>query len=189
MHRAFDGAFPKHYPAEDGLHSFEHEAGRNVNSALEKAGLDEDAKRAVILKLHPNPKVGQLLLQWCGIIPRWLASNPARSLSRLMRRHEYSTALTRNLLERLGNDLNPYYRIGPNYRIPEPPEEDRAHCVQSMQELGFSEDVIIDGSAPVLELDIGGTAKQAVMTVLSGTRVTATPTGSPSAGTRSPWTT
>lgn len=103
MHRAFDGAFPKHYPAEDalqqcqevfrrllgaanepardraytillmpedGLHSFEHEAGRNVNSALEKAGLDEDAKRAVILKLHPNPQVGQLLLQRCGIRPR-----------------------------------------------------------------------------------------------------------------------
>ena len=36
-----------------------------------------------------------------------------------MRHYQFSPAFTRNLLERLGNDPDTYYIIGPNYRIPD----------------------------------------------------------------------
>ena len=75
--------------AEAGLHSFGYYEGREVNAALEKAGMDEDTKRTVILNLHHDPALGKLLLQRCGIKERWLAGNAARSLSRLIRRYEY----------------------------------------------------------------------------------------------------
>ena len=117
---ARDRAYTMLYMAEAGLHSFDHDSGIWVNAELERTGLDEDAKHTVIVKLHPNEDVGQLLLQRCEMSSKWLTGNGARSLSRLMRHYEFSLAFTRNLVEHLGNDPDTYYIIGPDYRITEP---------------------------------------------------------------------
>ena len=47
--------------AADELRTFSHDEGRHLNEALSKAGMDGQTKQTVILKLHPNPSVGQLL--------------------------------------------------------------------------------------------------------------------------------
>ena len=128
--------------AEDGLHSFDYDAGRKLYAHMEEAELEEDAKRTVILKLHPNAEVGKLLLHRCGMRSRWLTGNGARSLSRRLRLHEFSPALTRNLLEHLGNDPDTYYMIGADYRIPEPSDDGRIYCIEALQEAGFSDETI-----------------------------------------------
>ena len=109
--------------AEAGLHSFDYEVGRQVYAEMEAGDIDEDAKRTVILKLHSDPKVGQLLLQRCGISSRWLTGNEARTLSRRLRHYDFSPAFTRNVVEHLGNNPDTYYMIGADYRIPEPSAE------------------------------------------------------------------
>ena len=139
---ARDRAYTMLLMAEDGLHSFDYEVGRQVYADMEVGELDDDAKRTVILKLHPDPNVGQLLLQRYGISSRWLTGNGARSLSRLMRHYEFSPAFTRNLVERLGNNPDTYYMIGPDYWIPEPSQEEKAQCIQALQEAGFTNDRI-----------------------------------------------
>ena len=126
------------YMAEAGLHSFDYDSGRWVNAELERTGLDEDAKHTIIMKLHPHPSVGQLLLQRCGKRSKWLTGNGARSLSRLMRHYEFSPAFTRNLVERLGNNPDTYYMIGADYRIPEPSKEAKDQCIQALQQIGFT---------------------------------------------------
>ena len=128
--------------AEDGLHSFDHEAGRQVYADLEAGNMDDDAKHTVILKLHPNPNVAQVLLQRCGISPRWLTSNEARTLSRRLRHYEYSPAFTRKVIEHLGHDPDTYYIIGADYRIPEPSEDEKAHATQALLNAGFTNDRI-----------------------------------------------
>ena len=128
--------------AEAGLHSFDYEAGRKVYTELEAAEMDDDAKRTVILKLHPDPNIGQLLLQRCGISSRWLTSNEARTLSRRLRHYEYSPAFTRKVIEHLGHNPDTYYIIGADYRIPEPSKEGKAHAIQALQEIGFTNDRI-----------------------------------------------
>ena len=139
---ACDRAYTMLLMAEGGLHSFDYDSGRWVNAELEKAHLDEDAKHTVIMKLHPHPSVGQLLLQRCGMSSKWLTGNGARSLSRLMRHYQFSPAFTRNLVERLGNNPDTYYMIGADYRIPEPSEEGKDQCIQALQEAGFTNDRI-----------------------------------------------
>ena len=139
---ARDRAYTMLSMAEAGLHSFDYDTGRRVHAELEKAGLDEDAKRTFILKLHPHPSVGQLLVQRCGMSSKWLTGNKARSLSRLMRHHEFSPAFTRNVVEHLGNNPDTYYIIGADYRIPEPSEEGKDQCIQALQEAGFTNDRI-----------------------------------------------
>ena len=139
---ASDRAYTMLLMAEDGLHSFDYEAGRQVYADMEVGELDDDAKRTVILKLHPDPNVGQLLLQRYGISSRWLTGNGARSLSRLMRHYEYPPAFTRNLVERLGNNPDTYYMIGPDYRIPEPSEEEKAQRIEALQQVGFTSETI-----------------------------------------------
>ena len=124
--------------AEVGLHSFDYEAGRQVYADIEVGELDEDAKRTVILELHSDPNVGQLLLQRCGIRSRWLTGNEARYMSRRLRHYEFSPAFTRNVVEHLGNDPDTYYMIGPDYRIPEPSQEEKAQCIQALQQIGFA---------------------------------------------------
>ena len=124
--------------AESGLHSFDYDSGKLVNAELEKAHLDEDAKHTVIMKLHPNPSVGQLLLQRCGKSSKWLTGNRARLMSRRLRDHEFSPAFIRNLLEHIGVDPNTYYAIGPDYRIPAPSQEEKDQCIQSLQQIGFA---------------------------------------------------
>ena len=126
------------YMAQGGLHSFDYDSGRWLNAELEKAHLDEDAKHTVIMKLHPHPSVGQLLLQRCGMRSKWLTSNRARLMSRRLRDYEFSPAFIRNLLEHIGVDPNTYYAIGPDYRIPEPSQEEKDQCIQSLQQIGFA---------------------------------------------------
>ena len=58
---ARDRAYTMLSMAEAGLHSFDYDSGKWVNAELERVGLDEDAKHTVIVKLHPNVDVGQLL--------------------------------------------------------------------------------------------------------------------------------
>ena len=134
---ARDRAYHMLLMAEDGLHSFDYDAGRQVYAEMEAGDIDEDAKRTVILKLHSDPNVAQLLLQRCGISSRWLTGNGARSLFCLMRHHEYTPALIRNLLKYMGSDPDTYYAIGPDYRIPEPSAADRTRCVEQLRELGI----------------------------------------------------
>ena len=106
---ARDRAYTMLSMVQAGLHSFDYDTGRWVNAELQRAGLDEDAKHTIIMKLHPHPSVGRLLLQRCGMRSKWLTGNKARTLSRLMRHHEFSPAFIRNLLERLGNNPDTYY--------------------------------------------------------------------------------
>ena len=152
---ARDRAYTMLLMAEFGLHSFDYEAGRRLHSEMEVGELDDDAKRTVILKLHPNADVGRLLLQRCGIRPRWLTGNQARFLSRRLREEEFSPAVTRNVLEHLGHDPDTYYNIGADYRIPAPSEEEKVHCVQGLQEAGFS-DEIIESALATLSVPPGG---------------------------------
>ena len=135
---ARDRAHTMLYMVQAGLHSFDYDSGRWVNAVLEKAHLDEDAKHTVIMKLHPHPSVGQLLLQRCGISSKWLTSNRARLMSRRLRDYEFSPAFIRNLLEHIGVDPNTYYAIGPDYRIPEPSQEEKDQCIQALQQIGFA---------------------------------------------------
>ena len=139
---ARDRAYTMLSMAEAGLHSFDYDSGKWVHAELERTGLDEDVKHTVIMNLYPNEDVGQLLLQRCGMSSKWLTGNGARSLSRLIRHYQFSPAFTRNLLERLGNDPDTYYIIGPNYRIPEPSKEGKDQCIQALQEAGFTNDRI-----------------------------------------------
>ena len=139
---ARDRAYTMLLMAEVGLHSFDYEAGRQVYADIEVGELDEDAKRTVILELHSDPNVGQLLLQRCGISSRWLTGNEVRYMSRRLRHYEFSPAFTRNMVEHLGNDPDTYYMIGPDYRIPEPSQEEKTQCIQALQEAGFTNDRI-----------------------------------------------
>ena len=139
---ARDRAYTMLSMALAGLHSFDYDTGKWVHAELDRAGLDEDAKRTFILKLHPHPSVGQLLVQRCGMSSKWLTGNKARSLSRLMRHHEFSPAFTRNVVEHLGNNPDTYYIIGADYRIAEPSEEGKNQCIQALQKAGFSDDRI-----------------------------------------------
>ena len=135
---ARDRAYTMLSMAQAGLHSFDYDSGRWVNAELERTGLDEDAKHTVIMKLHPHPSVGQLLLQRCGKRSKWLTGNKARTLSRLMRHYEFSPAFIRNLVEQLGNNPDTYYMIGADYRIPEPSKEAKDQCIQALQQIGFT---------------------------------------------------
>ena len=139
---ARDRAYTMLLMAEDGLHSFDYDAGRQVYAKMEAGHIDDDAKRTVILNLHSDPNVAQLLLQRCGISSRWLTSNEARTLSRRLRDYEYSPAFTRNAIEHLGHDPDTYYIIGADYRIPEPSPDGKAHVIQALQKAGFSDETI-----------------------------------------------
>ena len=152
---ARDRAYTMLSMAQGGLHSFDYDSGKLVNAELERTGLDEDAKHTVIVKLHPHPSVGQLLLQRCGMSSKWLTGNRARSLSRLMRHYQFSPAFTRNLVERLGNNPDTYYMIGADYRIPEPSEEGKDQCIQALQEAGFTNDRI-ENALSTLDVPPGG---------------------------------
>ena len=135
---ARDRAYTMLSMAQAGLHSFDYDSGRWVHAELERSRLDEDAKHTVIMKLHPHPSVGKLLLQRCGMSSRWLTGNRARLMSRRLRDYQFSPAFIRNLLEHIGVDPNTYYIIGPDYRIPEPSEEEKAQCIQALQQIGFT---------------------------------------------------
>ena len=95
---ARDRAYHMLLMAQDGLHSFDYDAGRQVYAEMEAGDIDEDAKRTVILKLHSDPNVAQLLLRRCGISSRWLTGNEARALSRRLRHYEFPPAFTRNVI-------------------------------------------------------------------------------------------
>lgn len=60
---ARDRAYTMLRLAQSGLHAFDREAGQELYDAMDNAGLDDDAKRAVVLKLHDHPHAQQHLLQ------------------------------------------------------------------------------------------------------------------------------
>ena len=91
---ARDRAYTMLRLAQSGLHALNREAGQELYDAMDNAGLDDDAKRTVVLKLHDRPYVQQLLLQRCGISPRWLDGKRARFLSRRTRQYGHSPAFT-----------------------------------------------------------------------------------------------
>ena len=128
--------------AEDGLHTFGYDAGWKVNRILAQAGMAEDAKRTVVLKLHEDEDVVKLLLQRCGVRPTWIASNSARTLSRQSRAHGYSPAITRRLVENTGHNPDTYYMIGAEHRIPEPTPEAREECIDGLLQVGFSQQAV-----------------------------------------------
>ena len=123
--------------------------------AMHAARLDDGAKRTVVLKLHGHPYVQQLLLQRCGINPRWLDGKRARFLSRRMRQYGYSPASTRHAVEILGHDPDTYYMIGVEHRIPEPTPEARAKCVEDLLAAGFSPKAV-ETAMSVLGVPPGG---------------------------------
>ena len=98
--------------------------------------MDDDAKRTVLLKLHDNREVGQLLLDRCGVSPRWLTANQARFLSRRLREHEFAPALVRTIVEHSGHNPEPYYMIGVEYRIPRPSPEALEECADALRQAG-----------------------------------------------------
>lgn len=53
--------------AEASLHTFDAEAGRQVNASLDRLGMDVEAKRGLISSLHHESRVSELLLLRCGL--------------------------------------------------------------------------------------------------------------------------
>ena len=49
---ARDRAYTMLHLAQSGLHAFDREAGQELYDAMDNVGLDDDAKRTVVLKLH-----------------------------------------------------------------------------------------------------------------------------------------
>ena len=153
--QARDRAYTMLMVAEAGWHTLDHDDGRKLYNAFADAGMDDDAKRTVILNLHEHPSVGQLLLDRCGISPRWLTGNRARFLSRRLREHQFPPAVIRTILEHIGNDPNAYYMIGVDYRIPELAPDDRDTCVHHLERLGFTSETI-EGALGTLGVPPGG---------------------------------
>ena len=141
--------------AEACLHSFDRQAGKEIRNVLHNAGLDDDAKRTVLLKLHDNPEVGQLLLDRCGVSPQWLTANRARFLSRHLREHEFAPALARTVVEHAGHNPDPYYMIRSDYRIPEPTPEALEECADALRQAG-ADDQRIDAALATLGVPSGG---------------------------------
>ena len=125
--------------AEAGLASFDYLAGQRLYTALHRAGLDDDAKRTVIGNLHEDNHVTELLLRRCGVSKRWLTGNKARTLSRQLRAQDYPPAITRTIIQHLGNDPASYYMIGAEHRIPTPSERGRNAITKAMLDAGFNE--------------------------------------------------
>ena len=123
--------------AEDGIHTFGCDAGRKVNRMLTQSGMDEDAKRTFIQKLHDDEDVVKLLLQRCGVGLTWIASKHSRTLSRQSRAHRYSPAITRRLVEITGHNPDTYCMTGAEHRIPEPAPEAREECIQGLLGVGL----------------------------------------------------
>ena len=152
---ARDRAYTMLRLAQSGLHAFDREAGQELYDAMDNAGLDDDAKRTVVLKLHDHPYVQQLLLERCSISPRWLDGKRARFLSRRTREYGHTPAFTRHAVELLGHDPDAYYMIGVEHRIPEPTPEAMAKCVGRLLDAGFSPESI-ETAMSVLGVPQGG---------------------------------
>ena len=152
---ARDGAYTMLLMAEAGLHTLDRQAGKAVYKVLDNAGLDDDAKRTVLLKLHDNREVGQLLLGRCGVRSRWMTGNRARCLSRRLREHGFALALVRTVVEHTGHNSDAYYMIGAEYRIPEPSPEDLEKCADALRQAG-ADDQRIDAALATLGVPSGG---------------------------------
>ncbi len=152
---ARDRAYTMLRLAQSGLHAFDREAGQELYDAMHAAGLDDDAKRTVVFKLHDHPYVQQLLLQRCGISPRWLDGKRARFLSRRSRQYGHTPAFTRYAVELLGHDPDTYYMIGVEHRIPEPTPEAGAKCVDVLLDAGFGREAV-ETAMSVLGVPLGG---------------------------------
>ena len=152
---ARDRAYTMLRLAQSGLHAIDRQAGQELYDAMDNAGLDDEAKRTVVLKLHDHPHVQQLLLQRCGISPRWLDGKRARFLSRRTREYGHTPAFTRYAVELLGHDPDAYYMIGVEHRITEPTLEAMDKCVDVLMDAGFSPESI-ETAVSVLGVPRGG---------------------------------
>ena len=137
--QARDRAYTMLMIAEAGWHTLDHDDGRKLYNAFADAGMDDDAKRTVILNLHEHPSVGQLLLDRCGISPRWLTGNETRSMSRRLRQHDFSPSFTRHLVDHMGHNPDTYYMIGPEHRIPRPEPQAIEKCADALRKAGMDE--------------------------------------------------
>ena len=120
------------------------ERGRRFTTC-HNAGLDDDAKRTVLLHLHEHPSAGKLPLDRCDVRSRWLTGKRARFLSRRLREHSLPPAVTRMVVERAGHNPNACYMIGAEYRIPEPSPEDLEKCADMLRQAG-TDDQRIDAA-------------------------------------------
>ena len=141
--------------AEAGLHTLDHRAGKEIYNVLHGAGLNDDAKRTVLLKLHDNREVGLLLLDRCGVSPRWLVGNRARFLSRRLREHGFSPAVVRTIVEHMGHNPNTYYNIGAEHRIPRPTPDTLEQCANALRQAG-ADDRRIDDALSTLGVPPSG---------------------------------
>ena len=152
---ARDRAYTMLRLAQSGLHAFDRDAGQEIYDAMHAARLDDDAKRTVVLKLHSHPYVQELLLQRCGISPRWLNGKRARFLSRRTRQYDHTPAFTRYAVELLGHDPDAYYMIGVEHRIPKPTPEASAKCTDILLDAGFGPEAV-EAAMSVLGVPTGG---------------------------------
>ncbi len=136
---ARDRAYTMLLVAEAGLHAFDHRTGREIRKVLHNAGLDDDAKRTVLLHLHEHPSVGKLILDRCGVRSRWLTGKRARFLSRRLREHGFPPAVIRMVVEHAGHNPDAYYMIGAEYRIPEPSPKDLEKCADMLRRAGAND--------------------------------------------------
>ena len=60
--------------AAAGLHTFDLKAGRQPYEALDKVGMDDEAKRRFIANRHEKRQIGEILLQRCGRERCWYDS-------------------------------------------------------------------------------------------------------------------
>ena len=152
---ARDRAYTMLMMAEAGLHAFDHDDGRKTYDVFEAAGMDDDTKGTVLLHLHENPNVGQLLLDRCGVSPRWLTGNQAWAMSRRMRQHGFPSAFNRDIVEHVKNNPDTCYIIGPEHRIPRPGPEEMETCAAALRQVGL-DDRRIENALATLGVPPGG---------------------------------
>ena len=152
---ARDRAYTMLLMAEAGLHAFDHDDGRKTYDVFEAAGMDDDTKRTVLLHLHENPNVGQLLLARCGVSPRWLTGNQAWATSRRMGQHGFPPAFNRDIIEHVKHNPDTYYIIGPEHRIPRPGPEGMETCTAALRQVGL-DDRRIENALATLGVPRGG---------------------------------
>ena len=129
--------------AEAGLHSFNYDSGRRVHAELDTAGLDNDAKHAFILKLHPNEDVGRLLLKRCGISFQVAHRQPGQDP---VPSHETSRIPASRHAPPVGTlgqtTQTPITSSDPTTGYRNLPKQKKAQCTQALQQIGFSDETI-----------------------------------------------
>ena len=123
--------------AEAGLHSFDHEAGRQLCEALNMASMDPLMKQRFIVHLHESPQVGELLLRRCGF-------NPAGAIrTQNLSSHDNPDYL-RNMSPDRGH-LNTGVRSAQSIMT-------RTACLKAIRAAGINDPAAVRNAAKMLEL-------------------------------------